>query len=253
MEGRSHYSEKHHTSFIARFKGKIAMMDKSGHFGVAASSNKPIEKSQQRYTEIYKPYAFNPYSSVDQSSIPSTLPSSRMSSDESTSSVLGSRYKKYYTPVGMGHGTGDLETFSRACDFFGANHRKSCNDQYAGINPLYFQEKGSTPASLPRHNMQKVGVMSLKDTPRYASHGKIYAGYKVVAETMPTSTTAVSKQKKYASYIAQPHVYTKEEYLLMNSMASDKPQHYNYAKNGTYIVSQPNLSNLPQPSLRYYK
>ena len=32
------------TKFIERFKGKISVMDKEGHIGIVASSNKPIQK-----------------------------------------------------------------------------------------------------------------------------------------------------------------------------------------------------------------
>ncbi len=255
MEGRSHYSDKQHNTFLARFKGKINMIDKSGHLGIVAASGKPIEKAGSRHPEIYKSCSiFNPYASMDHSSLPSTLPSSRMSSQQATDAVLSSyngiKYMhKYYTPTGMtsGYTSKNLDNFSRACDFFGSDHRKSCNYE-AAINPLRYNKE--PVVTIPRKNIQKVGVMSLKETPRYGSIGKGYGGaaYSVkgfLADTAPASTTTLIRSKKYSAHIAYPRTGGETPVVL-----SQYPQHYDYAKQGSYIIAQPqNVS----PSVPYYR
>ncbi len=59
MEGRSRYSEKQHSTFLLRFKGRVSMMDKSGHIGVASSTTKPIERGPTCYADLYSSHSTN--------------------------------------------------------------------------------------------------------------------------------------------------------------------------------------------------
>ena len=57
MDGHSHshYSDKRHSTFLARFKGKVASIGKNGHIGLAASTTKPIEKKPPKHNDVYNP------------------------------------------------------------------------------------------------------------------------------------------------------------------------------------------------------
>jgi len=251
MEGFSHFSEKKHSDFIDRFKGKINMVNKTGHLGVVASTGKPIEKSVHAYSDVYRSIgSFTPYLSTDQSSIVSTLPSSRMSNAYGSDAVLGTR-PKYYTPMGSVSGfKRDIESFSVACDFFGLPPQRKYTlqsvpsppmQQYAGINPLY----QATVHEIPNEYAKKMAIMSMKETPRYPSQGKgYYSACYNGSLTEPSSTTA-SRQKKLSVY-ANP-MYSKS---VLENPGQNRHLHYNYAKAGSYIVG-PKEKNLPLQAYKY--
>jgi len=244
MEGHSHYSEQKHVNFLERFKGKVTKVDKNGHLGVAASTSKPIERVGHKHSEVYNSCSFNPYSGLDthhESFNSSTLASTRMSSGEVTMNAFGQRHDyKYYTPVNYQSGYGSaVDNFSMAYDFLGTEPKK-----YVPVNPLRMPDNAPN-FGIPRSNMQKVGIMSLKDTPRYASQGKIYSR-KVMADTMPASTTA-AKQK---GYTGGGMCCAYKDGLI--NVCPGAGSHYNYAQNGAFIINQFDKLGRPPP-MRYYK
>ncbi len=242
MEGHSHYSERHHEDFIARFKGRCSSIDRTGHLGVAVSSSRPIEKSQHRYEDVYSscpcPNAMGPYASLGfQREGPfcsSSFPSTRISSGEETlytpTRRVEHRRPQFYTPTAS---SAETDSFSRACDF-DENHR------FLGINPIH---AGGKKDCLPRKNMQKVGLMSLKAAPCYSSHDRMY---EQGGMSMSAAPPAVFRQRTYAKTgVATP--MNEKEYLNA---------HYSCAINGAYIVRQPEKgggSASPVRVFRYYK
>jgi hypothetical protein len=53
MELKQGYSKHLHELFLARFKGKIARIDKHGQVGTASMAGRPIEKARSSYCHIY--------------------------------------------------------------------------------------------------------------------------------------------------------------------------------------------------------
>lgn len=230
MEGHSHYSERQHETFLERFKGRFSTIDRTGQLGIVASCAKPIEKSQHSYSDVYRSCACafgGPYASPEVGRnnpfVSSTLRSTQVSSEETTSRVLSRqiecrvRRPKYYTPMNFACGCKkELDSFSRMCDSVENSHRTTAtySEQSDWINPLRSQATLPPQFVSSRASVQMAGRRSLnKDTQRYASHGKFY----IQSRTGPARSSTIVRQKTYAN--------------------PADAAHYDYAMNGAYIVA----------------
>ncbi len=188
MEGRSHYSERKHVSFLDRFKGRVSSVGKNGHIGVAAGASTPIQKNVTKYSEVYKCSTFEstaaPYLLAD--------------TDLSTNSGEWMRRRK-------GSELGELSaamsprvdrqllrfpTFD-SCSGYGYNPSVDASwSQVPTMDPRWKAYSGEEPApqGISRSNMQKIAIMSLADYSQQQPQRQHYRNHQL------SSSVAMSPQ-----------------------------------------------------------